>query len=509
MRSLTIGVALALLLPASAIAGAFPIVGEDSKFSDLPYSGSPVATAVRRDVRAVASLPDGRVAYLETGPYDIACRVGVLDRFGRLAELARLPAPYGVDVPMRLGYDLEAVAGALLAVCRGRVHRVELSGGHKRLHVGGEEQVRGLHPQADGSLLLASGTRVVQVLGDDTVVPVAGSGAPGKPRPGPALAVPAGEPLDVLALPDGRIAFTDGASRAVWTVRAGRLARLAGGGRRSLEDVPARGSAPARAVALYFDEGGEMLWLGARGLAFLSTDGVRSVRSGRIREVVRGSYDTPMGLAPLWAGGPTARSWVYGPAGLDRTARGELLIGSANGIVMHTARRESSRLAVALTTATQRTVWRREVQVALTRRARVRVRVRVGKRTVATASGTVAAGRSSLRLSRRLRSGVNRVEVRATAADGAIATHRLAVLGQPRLRVADAARTLITESDTAGDVVSIARDWRRLGPRTLRCRLTVGSEGAIFSRTRPTVTLRRDGWIEVREHGRRYRLQVL
>lgn len=222
-----VGVLLVLMavFPAVASAGdrAFTVLGTDSKFGGLPSRGSSISTEVSRDVRALAALPDGRIAIL-----GVAGTVSVIDMRGRLVDIARLPDPVVWDP--EFGYDLEyAPDGSLLAVYGARVHRVGLSGSHELVPTGDAVDPRGLQPLADGSFLLAARNRVVHVLPDGTVRPIVGSGRAGRPREGPATAVPAGQPLDVLQLPDGRLAFTENARGTVWMLKDGTLRHLAGG----------------------------------------------------------------------------------------------------------------------------------------------------------------------------------------------------------------------------------------------------------------------------------------
>ena len=176
----------------------------------------------------------------------------------------------------------------------------------------------------------------------------------------------------------------------------------------------------------------------------MSDEGLLTLHSGRVRPIVRGSWDTPQSAPPLWAGGALREAWIYGPAGVDRTSSGQLLLSGYHGVMLRTSSARGARLEAAINTATQRTVWQRKVTVTLTRPARVRVRARRGKRTLVSASADLPAGRSQLALPRRLPGGVHELQLRAVAANGAIATHRIKVLGRPRLPLAAARRTLMS-----------------------------------------------------------------
>jgi hypothetical protein len=88
-----------------------------------------------------------------------------------------------------------------------------------------------------------------------------------------------------------------------------------------------------------------------------------------------------------------------------------------------------------------------------------------------------------------------RLTLTATAADGAVASHRLLVLGQPDLPLSVARASLAAAvNETGGDVVTGVHRCRTLTARRVVCRAFIASESET-SRYRMPVTLRPDGWL--------------
>ncbi len=482
---------------------AYVLVGTDSSFVSHRYRGSPFATDVTRHVRALTVLEDGRIVLMTDGG-----TLSVVDPLGRIADVARLPDPYGPTRPSAAGYDLERErGGTLLAVVAGRVFRVAPDFSYAEVAIAGAGGARGVDPLDGGGFLLAARHRVFRVSPDGSATPLAGSGSSRRAQEGSALASPAGAPLDVVQRADGAIAFTDARSHSVLEVRDGLIRRLAGGGRDARELRSA--GRPARSVQMFLSDGGGLEELDDGSLALVTDDGLRAVASGRIRELVRGASDPPHGFPPVWAGDRVGRSWLYAPTAFATTA-GEWVLGGYNGLMLVTRPDGgSSRLAAAVLSSTQRTVWRRKVSISLTQPARVVVRVRSGGRVVATGERDAPAGRSTLRLSRALPGRVSTVELRARAGSGAFASHSRRVLGRPRLPLAAARRTLRAWGYPGGDAWVEVTNCRRLGTRRIRCRLMGGGDGTTTVNERDTLTLRRDGWIEARSPYGRALVEVL
>ena len=488
---------------AAAERRAYVLVGTDSPFVSHRYRGSPFATEVSRFVRALTVLEDGRIVLMTDGG-----TLSVVDTLGRITDVARLPDPYGPTRPGVARYELERErGGTLLAVVAGRIFRLAPDFSYAEVTIAGVRDARGVDPLDDGGFLLAAGHRVFRVSADGSATPLAGSGSARRAQEGPALGSPAGAPLDVVQRADGAMAFTDARSHSVLEVRDGLTRRLAGGGRNA-RDLPSAGR-PARSVRLFLFDGGGLEELDDGSLALVTDAGLRAVASGRIRELVRGAADPPRGFPPVWAGDRAGRSWLYAPTTFAPTT-GEWVLGGYNGLMLVTRPDGgSSRLAAAVLSSTQRSVWRRAVSISLTQPARVVVRVRSGGRVVATGQRDAPAGLSTLRLSRALPGRVSTVELRARAGSGAFASHSRRVLGLSRLPLAAARRTLRAWGHPGGDAWVEVTNCRRLGTRRIRCRLMAGGDGTTDVNERVTLTLRRDGWIEARSTLGRARLEVL
>jgi hypothetical protein len=487
---------------ASAEPRAFLLMGHESSFRALPHSGSTVATDLARSPAGVAWLAGGAMAVVSsTGVVEL------VDARGRIHSVARLPA-----IPFAEARSLSVeTAGTLLVTWGGRVWRFDTSGQLAPVtppeNPDGTGFVHSVAPLSDGGFLFTRDPQVFRSWPDGRTEAVAGSGREGDARAGPALQSPLESPGNVVALPAGGFAFTDSGG-IVWAVdAAGQMRLLAGGGR---ADTISRTGSPAASVQLLNISGLRAL---PDGRVVISTDrGVWAVSHGVIRELVHGPdfRSAPRGFPPLWAGALARRAWVVWPGAVDRNAAGEWLIPTETGIVMVTARDwHASRLAVALSPATLHAVWHRRLEVIATAPASARVRARVGGRVVATLRGRLHAGRTTLRLPRRLPPGVVELDVRAVGTDGAVASHSLRVLGAHRLPVVVVRQSLFKKWQYTGfDTETFVNHCARKSATQVNCTVAIDSEDDTFF-WRAMVNLQPDGWLWTTERRRRSRIELV
>ena len=470
-----------------ARARAFLLMGDESPFRHLPSGGSTVATDVTRSVEDVASLPGDRIAVLTTSG-----RIEMIDEKGRLSPVAKLPG-FGSDL------DLEP-SGSLLAVADGQLWRVDGNGRTTPLTAPAENVeevgVRGVDSLPDGGFLYVKGHQVRRRFADGRDEAVAGTGASGKPRAGTALRSPLEEPRSVSAQPDGGFLFSAAGQDegSVWQVDAGGDMRLFAGGGRALS-VPPSGR-PATSIRL--PDVKDVLALSDGAVAVLDEGVLLHVLKDRgIHLLVPTKLDTAGTFPPLWAGAGTAHATVE-TTGVDRTPAGEWLMASYDGVVLVTnGGIQSTRLAASLHPDTLAAVWHRRLRVSATRPASVRIRARIRERVVRVIRGQIGAGLTTLRLHRRLPAGIVDLELRATAPDGAVASHRLRVLGTRALPIGPARRSILAVANGAGDVVAETRHCRSQRRAAVTCTVLTRTEDTTY-RERATMTLKRDGWLWAR-----------
>jgi hypothetical protein len=154
-------------------------------------------------------------------------------------------------------------------------------------------------------------------------------------------------------------------------------------------------------------------------------------------------------------------------------------------------------------------VWKGRLEVALTRRARVRIVARARGRMILAIRRTLDAGRTSVRLPRRLPPGPAQLEARAVGARGAIATHTLRVLGRRQLPVDVARRALAAAwRSPGGDAEGDVADCAARSATAVDCTVRIWSSGPVDSwRTR--VTLAANGWLWTTDRTGRGRIELL
>jgi hypothetical protein len=354
----------------------------------------------------------------------------------------------------------------------------------------------------DGGFLFTRGSRVWRTFPDGRTEAVAGSGRQGTERRGPALQSPLDYPDLVVALPGGGFVFSDGGS-TVWAVDAAGVMRpIAGGGNANVSET----AKPALSVR--FEDLNGITALPHGQIMLSSLDGVSRVARGRIREFMHGAdiFSVPPGFPPLWAGAPARRAWGVPTGAVAPNATGEWLIPIDKGIALITTRNaHASRLAVALSSATLASVWHRRVQVTATRPARAIVTARIGGRVIARTRGQLHAGRTWLRLTHHLPSGIVDLEVRATAPDGAVASHTLRLLGTRRLPLRAARRSVQADNDlTGGDTSTDVHGCVARSATQVDCTVSVDSES-----WRAHVSLEADGWLWSTEMRHRNRIELV
>jgi hypothetical protein len=205
------------------------------------------------------------------------------------------------------------------------------------------------------------------------------------------------------------------------------------------------------------------------------------------------------GRTSLWAGARPAAVFDVDarPGPVDRSPDGDVLFATADGVgLLARPRLEAPHLAVAVTSNTLRAIRRRQVAIAATRRAAVEVTAVRGSRTVLRFAATVEPGVTTVDLPARLPAGVVRLVVSAVDERGAVATHRLSVLGTPTVPIAVARRMLLSVGNDFNSSASV-RACRRLDVRRVDCVLIIESDIGT-ERFRGSVTLRQDGWLWVR-----------
>ncbi len=484
------GLLLAALFaaPAAAQQRAFMLTGSES-----------MHRSETRGIADAAPLPDGSVALLTAD-----ARVRLLDRSGRSRLIGRVP-----ERNAQAG-DLDVLPdGAFAVVSFGRVWRIGLDGSATPLtpavRSGDPGEVFFAAPAPDGSLLLSLSRRVVRQAPDGSRTTLAGSGRLGEPRAGPALRSPFEFLGELAATPRGLV-FSSGG--VIWRLEDGTMRRHAGGGRVS-EDapIPAGGR---RADQLHLDSlstiagdpDGELLAASARG--------VYVIRGGVLREIADADFEAREPRPPLWSGDLASRAWLSRPSGVGRTADGGWLVGTDDGVALLTAPDgRSEHLAVAVETTTLATAADGAVRVAATRDATVRLRANAGGRRIAEVTTPVTAGTNVLRLPAPLPPGVVTLTVRATAADGAVARHSLAVLGTRALSLDVARGALRLAAGTSSEFVAIRR-CRADAPTRVSCSVGIlDQESARTNTVRQAVTLRRDGWLWVSGRYRARRVELL
>ena len=393
---------------------------------------------------------------------------------------------------------MTADGSALLAVTdQGRLWRVGLDGAVAPLtpelrDSSDPREVLQAAPAADGSILVVHGTRIGRLAPDGRETTIAGTGREGDARPGPALRSPLEFPRGIAATPAGGFVFS--ASGALWQVDAGgTLSRVAGGGDHAPpRDLPASGARADR----YFLEVATIAGDPAGELVLSSNAGVHTLRGGILREVVDAAEEQTEPLAPLWSGGLAAKAWIDRPGAAVRTPDGGWLVGTNDGVALLTdAQGRAQRLAVAIETATLATAADGAVRIAATRPASVRLRASAAGRRVAEITTVVQAGTNVVRLPQLLPPGVVQLSVRATAEDGAIARHSLAVLGSREVPLDVARRALYDFSDTSRELTSMRGCRRERATRVTCVMRIIDQDEGTTSTGRFAVTLRPDGWL--------------
>ena len=493
-------VVLLWLAPAAgAQERAFTLLGsepypKDSGPPSLPRAGTDVASDLSRPfVADVAALPGGGVAVLGgSGTVDV---IG-LD--GRLRTLGRVSAePTAID---------GAADGAVLVLAN-RLWRFGPDGGRTALTPleSLEYSVLAMAALPDNSVVYAerrpgTGVRFVRVAPDGSRQPLAGNGQTGELRAGPATQSPIPQELQLDASPNGEILIAAGEEGA-WMISAdGQLRALGGAGRVGRgRGAPADGTQFASAGFVSVDDlSGDP----AGELVLLSGDGrLWTARQNRVFRRTSGAS------VPVWAGLRSRSVSLDTPLRVDLAENGDVLVTTGDGVGLLTRpRADAVHLAVAITVRTLATVRRGRVSVAASRSARAELQVVRRGRVMQRVRRQIRAGVTTLTLPERLPPGTVRLRIRAVDTRGAVATHRLSVLGTRRVPVPVARRVLLNVGDDFATSAQVRRCRRRRMTR-VDCDLTIGSEDG-RTRYRATVTLRADGWLWVRIRNTSARVQL-
>ena len=278
----------------------------------------------------------------------------------------------------------------------------------------------GVSPVPGGGFLVVDSTnqRVRRVDGVGIIRTVAGTGTQGDAPTGygkPATSVSIRNPTNVAATADGGFVFAD-ASGAHRVASDGTLSGV-------LAALP----------------GTDTSWLGLASQVGLTESGVPyrfGPKPGQIRVLGQGPMDLRLSERSGFFDGngdPLNRATLLGIGGglreVEPTDEGGLLLNRSNRVDV-AAPPTTRTLGVAVARESLRALAHRRLRVRSTLPARVRVRLNgKGKRVVEIAAKT-SAGLTMLRLPRTLPGGVYWVRVRATTAEGAVATDRLRVLGR-------------------------------------------------------------------------------
>ena len=501
-RALCAAAVVSAALPALAGATderAFTLIGREPFLIsnpgglNLPSGGTDVASDLSRDVVGVAWLRDDRIAVLSRSG-----RLELLGTDGRLRPLARIRGAVAVD---------EEADGSLLVAGLRRVWRVTTSGAAIPItpRPRGARYVGDVIAAPDGGFVyflhdFEHGV-VMRVSPDGTRRTIAGSRrlVPGSMKEGPAREVSIGAEAVLEIAEDGTVVVSG--DQRLWSIGAdGMLRTIAGGGRR-FRPVPV--GTPVSSVA--FESVEDLTDDPEGGLLLVDETGVRAIRGGAIAPLARGDFPGPW--LPLWSGRPVADAWLGSPETLDAGGRGDIIAASSETLTL-IARPgvDAPRLAVALDTDTLASVRQGSVTVAATREADVVVRAVTEGRTVGQATGRVGPGTTSLPFPVQLPPGVVTLTVTASHASGAVATHRLRVLGSAEVPISVTRRVFKATYDDFNTGARIGR-CRRIAQRRVTCRVRVSSEGGI-ERVRPILTLRDDGWLWIERVKRPFRVEV-
>ena len=395
-----------------------------------------------------------------------------------------------------------------------------------------------LHVTNDGSVLIAEldRNRIVRLTPGGAVEAVAGTGVRGSPVDGQtastaAVAAPSAVDEDgrgsvlFAARTHNKLGWTD----TVWRIDAnGRLRRMGGGGRIALRARPCSDrSGDARSVS--FADLRDIAALPGGAIALSDASGIYELRrDGRLTLLACANSEDELRAdgRDVYTDG-ARRSWarIDHPEQLAVTSDGSLLAiccGQQRAIMVRRARARGP-LGVAIAPQTLTEVYGGRVVVTATDPARVtltaarrslRDALSPSETTVSTVTRRVRSGATTFKLPRPLASGEYALHAVARRSDGAIASARLLVLGQPALPVALVRQLLViwgylhvSPGDFDGTMTWASHSCRSFSLRSVRCGFDLWSSAdetrAEGDHLSATVRLRPSGMLTVAMQDRR------
>ena len=394
-----------------------------------------------------------------------------------------------------------------------------------------------LHVTHDGSILIAEFdlNRIVRLAPGGALEAVAGTGVRGSPVDGQAASTTAvAAPFAVDEDARGSVLFAArthtrlGWTDTVWRVDAnGRLRWMGGGGRITLRARPCSDrSGDARSVS--FADLRDIAALPGGAIALSDASGIYELRrDGRLTLLACANpEDLRADGRDVYSDG-ARRTWarIDHPEQLAVTSDGSLLAiccGQQRAIIVRRARARGP-LGVAIAPQTLTEVYRGRVVVNATDPARVtltaarrslRDALSPSETIVSTITRRVRSGATTFKLPRPLASGEYVLHAVARRSDGAIASARLLVLGQPALPVALVRQLLViwgylhvSPNDFEGTMTWASHSCRPLSPRSVRCGFDIWSTAdetrAEGDHLYATVGLRPSGMLKVTMQDRR------